>query len=99
MCALFEIGWDATGSKGELEFVLVSVFCLVLHIAANMGSVMLAVFVTNPLGGLPGGIAECGRGVPRRGTGWRSEVRLFQGQEPVLCPSAVAGGDGSGGGS
>lgn len=54
--------------------MLVSVFCLVLHIsAANTGSVMLAVFVTNPLGGLPGGIAECSRGVPRRGTGWRSE--------------------------
>lgn len=66
MCVLLEIGWDATGSKGELEFVLVSVFCLVLHIsAANTGSVVLAVFVTNPLGGLAGGFAECGRGVPR----------------------------------
>lgn len=76
MCALFEIGWDTTGSKGDLEFVLVSVFCLVLHIsAANTGSVMLAVFATNPLGGLPGGFAECSRGVPRRGTGWRSEER------------------------
>lgn len=78
MCALFEIGWDATGSKGDLEFVLVSVFCLVLHIsAANMGSVVLAVFVTNPLGGLPGGFAECGQGEGQAG-GLRSieEARL-----------------------